>query len=138
MADLLAQQEEEHRVILARIEEARSLGPLSPHGRERLDTTMAMFMAHLDRDEAEIFRVLEAAAQTNDSVRQALRWFAVHRTISVEAIEAACERLRRTTSELEYAQDFGHLVAIIGSRIQREESILHPIFRRLTEGKARG
>ncbi len=134
MPDLITTLEHEHKSIMTLLEKARGLGPNSPEGRKILGEATRLLMQHMKRDDEEVFPVLERAADSNGAVKEALRWFVVHRTISAEAVSAVCERLQSPASEFEYAKDFGSLMAIVTNRLQREESILYPVFRQVAGG----
>lgn len=131
---------DEHRKILAVLEEVNGIGAGTPEGLRRLLEARALFLEHLRREDRELYPLLTAAARKDPRLRLVLEGLAK----DLLQVSALVDRFfaeqaagtRRGAAEA--AGDFGRLAAALETRIRREESLLYPAFERTGPGGKAG
>ncbi len=129
---LIEALKDEHRRILAVLEEVDGIGAATPEGLRRLLDARALFLDHLRREDRELYPLLAAAARKDARLRLLLEGLAkdllqVSALVDRFFLENAAGARRGAAKS---AGDFGRLAAALGTRIRREESFLYPAFER--------
>lgn len=130
MSVLVGQLRKEHVVLLEGLNQAYALGISSEDGREKLRGMRALLLAHLAKEDKELYPLLDAAALHNKRLASLLLTLRDEMgLISREALQFF------TTYEhggagFEFARDFGRLLAALTARIRREETLLFPEYER--------
>ena len=135
MSELISKLKGDHQTLITLLNEVKSLGP-SPEGLEKLNAVKAMLLAHLALEDSKLYPELRKAATTNPQLQQTLDAFAK----DMEKISAAAmdffSKYSKSSTDLEFARDFGSLLGTLSTRISREESVLYAEFEKLTQSKA--
>ncbi|MFT3913079.1 MAG: hemerythrin domain-containing protein [Anaeromyxobacteraceae bacterium] len=117
---------EEHRTILAALDELRRSGPGRPAGRDALRALRDLLVGHLAREDALLYPRLRELARTRPHLRILLDGFE-RETVELGArVEAFFARLEHEGEALKLAGELGGLAADLRQRIHREEHVLYP------------
>ena len=130
MSRLIEQLISEHVAIVGVLGQVKELGIGSAEGRAKLLAAKASFMAHLRREDTELYPVLRKAAESNPRLKQTLDTFASDMDkISKETLQFF-EKYAGGAGP-DFAKDFGMLFATLGARTRREENILYQEYDKL-------
>ncbi len=135
MASLIDELRQEHLQILERLRAVQQLGIGTPEATQMLMAARAELLAHLEKEDARLYPALRRSAEWDEALRQKLDTFAKDMEgVSKAALEFfdACAAGGKGTK---FAEDFGRLLAALGSRIRREEAFLYPEYDRLPARK---
>lgn len=136
MAGLTPELREEHEQLLVVLDLAKRSDLSSPEARELLGSARSMVLAHLRKEDIELYPVLKTAALKDASLKGTLELFAADMAdISHVAISffKKCEQPR---AGRDWAHDFGLVVSRLQSRIRREEEFLFPLYDKIMAKKA--
>ena len=136
MSKLIEQLKSEHAVLVEVLGEIRKLGIGSKEGQSKLLAAKASFLAHLKKEDVELYPPLRKAAEGDPRVKQTLEMFAKDMDAVSKDTTSFFEKYARGGSDLEFASDFGRLLATLGARIRKEESILYPEYDKLPAAAA--
>lgn len=96
-----------------------------------LKSVREMLLAHLRKEDAELYPVLRKAADKDANIKETLELFAKDMD---EISKAAMAFFAKYTSEGEgtaFAREFGSLYATMQGRIRREENNLYKVYEKL-------
>ncbi len=124
MSKLVDELKKEHSVIAETLNNAKNLGITSEEGQKTLLAAKSGLLAHLKKEDEQLYSVLKNASESDANLKVTLNTFAKDMDeISKVALEFF-DKYSTGGSGLEFAKDFGELFAIISKRIRREESII--------------
>jgi hypothetical protein len=116
----------EHVQIAVALDKVRQLGIGSARGRESLFAARRLLLDHLERENRILYPALRRHAEGDRGLRRLLDDFASEmEQVSGQAV-AFFDTYTADSNGLDFARDFGRLVADLGRRIHREESLLYP------------
>ncbi len=124
MSKLVNELKKEHSVIAETLTNVKKLGVTSEEGQKTLLAAKSGLLAHLKKEDEQLYRVLNNAAESDVNLKQTLIMFAKDMDeISKGALEFF-DKYSTGGSGLEFAMDFGKLYATLSARIRKEETIL--------------
>jgi len=98
-----------------------------------LISAKANLLAHLKKEDRDLYPVLKKAAETNSSMKQTLEIFARDmEEISKFALQFF-DKYSHGGSGIEFARDFGKLFATLTGRIRKEEDILYREYEKISQ-----
>lgn len=131
MAKLTEELIAQHKDITAKLNKVRELGIGSQEGQRELILAKGILLAHLQKEDKELYPVLKEAAKTDDNLKRTMELFAKDmETISTAALEFFA-KYSNGGSGIEFSKDFGRLFITLGGRISKEETILYKAYDKL-------
>ncbi len=125
MSLLIEELKRDHTTIINVLDEVSKLGISSKEGQQRLLDAKQGLLAHLKKEDDQLYPVLNNAAGENPALKQTLDIFAKDMSgISKAAIDFF-NKYAQGGSGVEFAIDIGNLFTTLKSRIGKEEDILY-------------
>ena len=122
---LIATLRDEHRQLCTRLNELLHLGIAGDEGRALLHRTGQLVLAHLEREDRQLYPALRAQPATRTLARQ----YADEMTQLTPAVVAFFDSYREGSADpLGFKRSLGQLLAVLQQRIQREEGTLYPAY----------
>lgn len=131
MADLIQDLMADHVVLLDTLNRARKLGVTSEEGREVLLRTKGLLIAHLRKEDFFFYPPLRRAAEQDKRLQELMQSFVDDMSRISKTAIAFFDRYRDGGSDASFAQEFGQLYVTILQRLEREEKVLYPEFRKI-------
>jgi hypothetical protein len=125
MSKLIEELEKEHAVIVETLSKVKKFGITSSEGQNTLIAAKNGFLAHLKKEDDQLYPFLNKAAESNAALKQTLEMFAKDMdAISKTALDFF-DKYSIGGSGIEFAMDFGALSAKLSQRIFKEESTIY-------------
>ncbi len=130
MNDLIEELKKEHAALIQALGNVMEVGIGNSKGQQILYTMQHKLLAHLKKEDEELYPVLKKEAECNADVEKTLELFASEMEI---VSQAALQFFEQYTSGggVDFAKDFGKLSAALGARIRREENILFEAYTKI-------
>ena len=125
MSKLIEELEKEHSVIAEALNQVKSLGISSEEGQNTLLAAKGGLLAHIKKEDEQLYPVLNNAAESDDTLQRTLDTFAEDMNEISKAAFEFFDKYSTGGSGIEFAKDFGRLFATLSQRIGREERILY-------------
>lgn len=129
MSRLIQELKNDHKVLVKILGEVKELGITSEEGRKRLMAAKAGLLAHLKKEDAELYPPLRLTAANDPRVQGLMNTFTTDMGMVAKQALAFFDKYGGDISEetqMNFARDFGTLVGILGARINKEENALYP------------
>ena len=131
MSELVNSLKAEHSNIIRMLEEVYELGVDTEEGHNRLMAAKNGLLAHLKREDEELYPALEKAALDDPQMNETLKIFKNDMSsVSVAALEFFAKNCL-PSSVKEFALDYEHLAGILMKRIEREEAVIYKYYDQL-------
>lgn len=131
MTKLVDELKSEHANLVNVLNEVKKLGITSNEGQQLLKSAKNGLIAHLQKEDRELYPQLRNAAKTDADLERTLRMFAQDMEgITTLALDFF-NKYENGGSGIEFAKDFGRLFAMLGNRIGKEENILYAKYNEL-------
>ena len=138
MRNLIAELKQEHAVISARLVEARALGISSAQGRDHLLLVKSTLLAHLAKEDQQLYPKLREAAANDRQLETLLKIFARDmEQVSGFAIQFFAKFESGVATSDQYLEDVAMLLARLRFRIGNEEQILYREYQRVSAEELR-
>jgi len=125
MSNLVEELKQEHKVITDVLSKVNSLGIASPEGQKLLLDAKNGLLAHLNKEDRQLYPVLRREAEKEIELKNILDNFAKDMEgISKMALDFF-EKYKDGGSGFEFGKDFGRLFSSLSMRILKEEKILY-------------
>jgi hypothetical protein len=125
MSKLVEELKKEHSVIAEILNNVKSLGIASEQGQKTLLAAKNVFLAHLKKEDEQLYLVLNNAAESDVNLKWTLDMYAKDMEgISKAALEFF-EKYSTGGSGIKFAEDYGSFVAKLSQRIRKEENIIY-------------
>ncbi len=131
MSTLIAELKNDHAAIAGVLRKVKELGVTSEEGQKLLADAKAGFLAHLKKEDEQLYPTLHSAAENNPSLQSTLKTFASEMDVISGEVTEFFEKYGAGSSGFEFAKDFGHLYTALGARINKEEMVLYKKFEEL-------
>ncbi len=135
MSNLVEELKKEHSVIVETLNKVKSLGITSEEGQNTLLAAKSGLLAHLRKEDEQLYPVLKKAAETDSNLNRTLDIFARDMEEVSKAVSEFFAKYSTGGSGIEFAEDLGELFAILSSRISKEENILYQKYDELKQRK---
>lgn len=125
MSKLVEELKNDHKVIAATLNKVNSLGIASQEGQKTLLSVRGGLLAHLKKEDGQLYPVLKKAAESDPTFKRTLDTFAKEMVVvSMSAVEFF-DKYARGGDGIAFAKDFGRLYATLSQRITKEENVLY-------------
>lgn len=131
MAKLIEELKKEHTAIVEGLERIRESGISSKEGQQWLLNAKQNLLAHLKKEDDQLYPVLNKAAEKDPALKQTLEFFARDMAETSKTAIDFFDKYSKGGSGMAFATDFGRLFASLKSRIHREEDIIYKKYERL-------
>ncbi len=131
MSKLVDELKKEHTVIVDALNQVKKLGFTSEEGQKTLFAAKSGLLAHLKKEDEQLYPILHNAAESNTDLKQTLNIFAKDMDEISKAALGFFEKYSSGGAGLEFAKDFGKLFAVLANRITKEEQTLYKKFDEL-------
>ena len=125
MSNLVEELKSDHAVIAETLNKVKNLGITSEEGQNILLAAKNGLLAHLRKEDEQLYPVLNNAAESNAALKQTLDMFAKDMEVISKAALDFFDKYSTGGSGVEFAKDFGRLFATLSQRISKEENILY-------------
>jgi hypothetical protein len=133
MSTLIEELKNEHRIILAVLDQVKTLGIASRTGQERLLSARELLIAHMNKEDEQYYATLKRAAENDPGLRMALDYFVRDmEEVSRKAMQLF-SKYSKGGDEAEFAGDVKLLYMTLKDRIRTEEETLFKKFHRLSQ-----
>jgi len=128
MSSLIEALKAEHKNILKILEDVYQIGPDTEEGHRRLMAAKNGLLAHLKREDDELYPVLEKAGAEDPFLRDILSEFNEDMaTVSVLALAFFAKHFLPTSPKV-FALEYEHLANTLMERIEKEETIIYKYY----------
>lgn len=128
MTRLIESLKAEHLVIAQTLNKVKAAGINTKEGQVILLSAKKGLLAHLKKEDRELYPLLNKAAESDQNLKRTLALFANDMNdISFRAL-AFFDKYSANASGIEFARDFGGLFATLSQRIRKEENIIYKKF----------
>jgi hypothetical protein len=133
MARLIDELKKDHVEITALLDRLKSSSVSNNEAHKILLTAKASLLAHLKKEDAQLYPALNNAAQDNTGLKRTVDFYAKDMDVITKNAISFFDTYSRNdaTIDLEFAKAFGNLFATISRRLRSEESILYKEFEKL-------
>lgn len=131
MSKLIDELKREHLVIIDILNDISKSGISSKEGQQRLLDAKTGLLAHLKKEDEQLYPVLNKTAEKDQALKQTLDFFAGDMAgISRSAMDFF-GKYANGGSGIEFAKEIGRLFITLKSRISKEEDIIYKEYERL-------
>ena len=114
----------EHSMITSVFKKVAELGAATAEGQKALMDAKEGLLLHLKREDEELYPVLIKESECNDRLKSTLDIFAKDMAGVSEAALEFFAKYPSGGSGIDFYRDYGHLVSILTSRVEKEEALL--------------
>ncbi len=125
MSILIKELKKDHLEIAAALDEIKELGILSKEGQAKLLSAKEHLLAHIKKEDEQLYPVLKKAAKNNEQLKSALDLCAIDMENVSRIVLEFFDKYSRGVSEEELQREFEGLSVALGKRIRNEEDILY-------------
>jgi len=133
MSKLIEELKKEHVVISEIFNKIKELGITSKEGQNTLLTAKTGLLAHLKKEDAQLYPVLNKAAARDSNLKRTLDLFAKDMDEISKIAFDFFNKYAKGGSGLEFAKDFGKLYATFTQRIRKEENTIYAKYDELEQ-----
>ncbi len=131
MSSLVEELKKEHLLISSTLTKVRTQGIVSKEGQKTLLDAKNSFLAHLKKEDEQLYPVLRKAAEKDPNLKRTLDIFAKDIEFISQVVLIFFKKYESGGSGLEFAKDFGRLSAALSVRIVKEENVIYEKFNEL-------
>jgi len=131
MSNLIEELKEEHVIIVDTLHKAKDLVVTSEEGQSTLHKAKNMFLAHLKKEDEQLYPILEKAAKKNEELKGTLDKFSQDMEVVSKAAIEFFDKYSQGGEGIEFAKDFGRLYITLSRRINKEEAIIYEKYSEL-------
>ena len=125
MSILIKELMKDHYEIVATLDEIKKLGILSKEGQAKLLSAKERLLAHIKKEDEQLYPVLKKAAKNNKQLKSALDLCAIDMENVSRIVLEFFDKHSRGFSGEELQREFESLSVALGKRIRNEEDILY-------------
>lgn len=125
MSRLIADLKAEHAVILDKIEQTKNQGFTSAVSQEHLASLKTLLLAHLSKEDKELYPLLQNAAAKDKNLQTTLDIFAKDTDAISQMASDFFKKYPDGGSGVEFALAVGRLFGLLSGRISNEENLLY-------------
>ena len=133
MSELVTELKNEHTFIVDTLNKAKDLVVTSKEGQSTLHAAKSAFLAHLKKEDEQLYPALKKAAENDFILKQTLIKFSKDmEEVSKAAIEFF-DKYSEGSEGIEFAKDFGRLYITLSRRINKEEDVIYEKYDELVQ-----
>ncbi len=133
MFNLIEELKQEHAVMFENLNKVRSLGIGSKEAQNMLFNVKRGFIAHLKKEDDQLYPALKKAAESDIDLKQTLDIFAKDMGEISKNVLGFFKKYSGGGSGLEFARDFGKLYATLFQRMSKERNIIYAKYDELKQ-----
>jgi len=123
---LIDDLKKDHVDIVNTLTKVKELGITTKEGQARLLAAKEGLLAHLKKEDEQLYPYLRKEAETDGGLKNLLETFAKDMDGISKAALDFFAKYASGGSNVEFAKDFGGLTAALSKRIRQEENLLYP------------
>jgi len=131
MSKLIDELKTDHVNLSSALCEVEKLGVTTAQGQAVLTEAKAALLAHLQKEDQEMYPLLREAAKSDSSLQQKLNSYAFDMTQVSQAVLAFFAKYEGNVQSPDIEKDFREIYLALTKRIISEESKLFPEYDRL-------
>lgn len=136
MSQLITKLKNDHQVLVAALQEIKTLGIAHPDVPKKLTAAKAALLAHLKHEDTDLYQVLKKAASTDPAMQGTLNVLAKDMETLAPAALDFFAKYEKGGNPTEFVRDFAKLHTALANRIRREEETLYVMFDKVADKKA--
>ncbi len=125
MSVLIEELKKEHSEIAATLKEVKKLGIRSKEGQAKLMSVKASLLAHLKKEDEQLYPALRKEAKHNENLKNALDLFAIDMDNVSRVVQEFFDKYSEGVLTNEFPKECEDLFAALYSRIRNEEDVLY-------------
>ncbi len=125
MSVLIEELKKEHSEIAATLKEVKKLGIRSKEGQAKLMSVKASLLAHLEKEDEQLYPALRKEAKHNENLKNALDLFAIDMDNVSRVVQEFFDKYSEGVLTNEFPKECEDLFAALDSRIRNEEDVLY-------------
>ena len=125
MSALIEELKKDHSEIVATLNEVKKLGILSKEGQTKLLSVKESLLAHLRKEDGQLYPALKKGAEHNKDLKNTLDLFAMDMENVSRVVLEFYDKYSEGSLGEEFEREFEKLFASINSRIRNEEEALY-------------
>ena len=133
MSRLIDELKQDHVVLVETLNKIKSLGIASEEGQKTLLAAKGALLAHLAKEDKELYPTLNKAAETDADLKSTLDFYAKDMDKISKGALTFFEKYAGGGSGMEFAKDLGKLFGDLGARVRKEESTIYIKYNELVD-----
>lgn len=133
MSKLVEELKNEHNTITETLQEINKIGFTSKEGQKMLMSARNHLLAHLKKEDTQIYPLLNQVAETDPDLKQTLQFYATNMEEIYKTALDFFEKYSEGGSGIEFGKDFGNLYTTLSLRIAKEEAVIYEKFTELSK-----
>ncbi|ODS32128.1 MAG: hypothetical protein SCARUB_02730 [Candidatus Scalindua rubra] len=133
MSALIEELKKEHLEIVAALNEAKKLGILSKEGQTKLLSAKASLLAHLKKEDEQLYPALMKEAENNKGVKNTLDLFAIDMENVSKVVLEFFDKYSGGVLGEEFQREFESLFVALSTRIRNEEDALYDEYEKIIQ-----
>lgn len=133
MSALIDQLIKEHSEIFAELNEANDLSIITKEGQNKLFSTKADLLVHLNNEDEYLYPVLRKEAENNKQLESILNSFSSEMENISESAMKFFEKYTDRVLDSRYVESFETIFATLSERMKKEESVLFAEYEKLNQ-----
>ena len=125
MSLLIEELNKDHLKIVATLKEVKNLGILTKEGQAKLLSAKASFLAHLKKEDEQLYPALRKEAEHNNHVKNALTLCTIDMENVSKIVLEFFDKYSKGNIDTEFEGEFENLFEALDKRIKNEEEILY-------------
>ncbi len=133
MSALIDKLKKEHSEIVTALNEVKELGILSSKVMLRFLSVKECFLAHLQKEDEQLYPVLRKEAENNKELKKTLDLFAMDMENVSKAAQEFFDKYSKGVLDKKFVGEFESLFVALGKRIWNEEDILYEVYEKMKQ-----
>ncbi len=125
MSALIEEFKREHAKIIAMLKEVKELGILSKEGQARLMSAKVHLLAHLKKEDEQLYPVLIKEAERNKNLKKEVDMFTMDPEYVSRVVSEFFDKYSGGEIDEDFSINFESLFAALSARIRNEEDALY-------------
>ena len=125
MSILIEELKREHLELFATLNKVKELGVLTSEGQEKLLSAKESLLAHLKKEDEQLYPTLKKEAEQNKDIKSTLDLFAMDMEIVSKTALEFFDKYADGVIDAKFEGEFEDLFVALGKRIKNEEEILY-------------
>jgi hemerythrin-like domain-containing protein len=125
MSHLIEELKREHMLIAEILSKARNLRISSEEGKDALMSLKSILLAHIQKEDEQLYPVLRKAAEKDEYLKSTLDLFAKDMDVISQTIRDFFENFTEGKLGQNHAKVIGRFFATLSKRIRQEECVIY-------------
>ncbi|PCI37435.1 MAG: hypothetical protein COB46_13525 [Rhodospirillaceae bacterium] len=131
MTELIKSLKAEHANIVKTLLDVKELGIATNEGHKKLLAAKAGLLAHLEKEDQQLYPELLKLAEEDEIVRDALEFFQEDMVDVSKLALNFFTKYQDDSSNQGFSDDFANLTHLLLQRIQKEESVIYKMYEQI-------